>query len=412
MSSIIESLTQRREALVVQSTELAQKAVAEGRNLTSDESAKFDQMISEVEALDTRRSAIAEGEQRARDIEASFTPSGKRDDERDKQGAFGQWAREARNGDQFDVERTAGAEQRAVDLYSGRAERRDMSATGGISKTSVYSQLWEYAVAGSQILQSGVTIINTADGNTIPMPRVTVHATGASAAAGANITASDATIDTVDLSVIKRGYITYVPSELLQDATFDIEGYLSRAAGRELGKIIGSVASAAAIAGYTVSGAVGPTGSASGTLGAQATALQGADLLITLFHSVLPEYRTNGSWIFSDTVAALLRRLKDSTGQYVWQNSLVSGDPDRILGKPVFIDSNLPSWTGTPATDSATKPIYFGDLSSLTVRIAGGLRFERSNDVAFAKDAVAFRALVRTGAAVLDANAAKFFVFS
>lgn len=413
MSSTLDALTQRRAGLIKESTDLAQKGVTEGRNLTADEAVKFDAMVAEIEALDNRSRAILEGEQRARDIEESFKPSGKREDERDhKQGAFGQWAREARNGDQFDVERTPGAEQRAVDLYSGRAERRDMSATGGISKTSVYSQLWEYAVAGSQILQSGVTIINTADGNTIPMPRVTVHATGASAAAGANITASDATIDTVDLSVIKRGYITYVPSELLQDATFDIEGYLSRAAGRELGKIIGSVASTAAIAGYTVSGAVGPTGSASGTLGAQATALQGADLLITLFHSVLPEYRTNGSWIFSDTVAALLRRLKDSTGQYVWQNSLVSGDPDRILGKPVFIDSNLPSWTGTAATDSGTKPIYFGDLSSLTVRIAGGLRFERSNDVAFAKDAVAFRALVRTGAAVLDANAAKFFIFS
>jgi HK97 family phage major capsid protein len=413
MSSTLDALTNRRAGLIKESTELAQKGVTEGRNLTADEATKFDAMVAEIEALDNRSKAILEGEQRARDIEASFTPTGKREEDRDgKQGAFGQWAREARNGDQFDVERTPGAEQRAVDLYSGRSEKRDMSATGGISKTSVYSQLWEYAVAGSQILQSGVTIINTADGNTIPMPRVTVHATGASAAAGANITASDATIDTVDLSVIKRGYITYVPSELLQDATFDIEGYLSRAAGRELGKIIGSVASTAAIAGYTVSGAVGPTGSASGTLGAQATALQGADLLITLFHSVLPEYRTNGSWIFSDTVAALLRRLKDSTGQYVWQNSLVSGDPDRILGKPVFIDSNLPSWTGTPATDSATKPIYFGDLSSLTVRIAGGLRFERSNDVAFAKDAVAFRALVRTGAAVLDANAAKFFVFS
>jgi HK97 family phage major capsid protein len=412
MSSTLDALTNRRAGLIKESTELAQKGVTEGRNLTADEATKFDAMVAEIEALDNRSKAILEGEQRARDIEESFKPSGKREDERDhKQGAFGQWAREARNGDQFDVERTAGAEQRAVDMYAGR-ERRDMSATGGISKTSVYSQLWEYAVAGSQILQSGVTIINTADGNTIPMPRVTVHATGASAAAGANITASDATIDTVDLSVIKRGYITYVPSELLQDATFDIEGYLSRAAGRELGKIIGSVASAAAIAGYTVSGAVGPTGTASGTLGAQATALQGADLLITLFHSVLPEYRTNGSWIFSDTVAALLRRLKDSAGQYVWQNSLVNGDPDRILGKPVFIDSNLPSWTGTPATDSATKPIYFGDLSSLTVRIAGGLRFERSNDVAFAKDAVAFRALVRTGAAVLDANAAKFFIFS
>lgn len=413
MSTIIDALTQRREGLVTQATAIAQRGVTESRDLTVEEQTEFDRMFSEAQALEGRIKSIVEGEQNAADLEASFQRNNPevRGSQPQTDGAFGKWAREARNGDQFDVERTPGAEQRAVDLR-GRGEVRDMSATGGIGKQSVYSQLWEYAVAGSQILQSGVTIINTADGNTIPMPRVTVHATGASAAAGANITASDATIDTVDLSVIKRGYITYVPSELLQDATFDIEGYLSRAAGRELGRIIGTVASAAAIAGFTASGAVGPTGTASGTLGAQATAGQGADLLVTLFHSVLPEYRSTASWIFSDTVAALLRRLKDSTGQYIWQNSLVDGDPDRILGKPVFIDSNLPSWTGVQATDSATKPIYFGDLSSLTVRIAGGLRFERSNDVAFAKDAVAFRALVRTGAAVLDANAAKFFIFS
>lgn len=49
------------------------------------------------------------------------------------------------------------------------------------------------------------------------------------------ISASDAALTVVDLSVAKKGYITLVPSELLQDATFDLEGYLARAAGRELG---------------------------------------------------------------------------------------------------------------------------------------------------------------------------------
>lgn len=406
MSKLIDTLNERRNGLVEQMTKVATDANAEGRSIDGEALAKFDAYQAEVDAIDSRLKSLIEGEQRARDIEASFKPTGEQRREPEL-GAFGQWARDARNGDQFDLERTPGAEQRAIDMYR-HPERRDMSATGGLSKNGVYNQLWEYAVASSQILQAGVNVINTADGNTIPMPRVTVHATGASAAAGANITASDATIDTVDLSVIKRGYITYVPSELLQDAQFDIEGYLARAAGRELGRLIGYVASTAAIAGYTVSGAVGPGSSASGTLGAQATAGQGSDLLIKLFHSVLPEYRTNGSWLFSDSVAALIRNLKDSTGQPIWQPSLAAGNPPTIDSAPTYIDPNLPAFTGTPATDSGAKIVYYGDFSSLAVRIAGGLRFERSNDVAFAKDAVAFRALVRTGAVVLDANAVKF----
>jgi predicted Zn-dependent protease len=48
-------------------------------------------------------------------------------------------------------------------------------------------------------------------------------------------------------------------------------------------------------------------------------------------------------------------------------------------------------------------------MSALKVRIAGGIRFERSNEYAFGNDQVAFRALVRTGAVTVDPNAVKFF---
>ena len=34
-----------------------------------------------------------------------------------------------------------------------------MSATGGVSADGVYGQLWEYAIASSQLLQAGVDII-------------------------------------------------------------------------------------------------------------------------------------------------------------------------------------------------------------------------------------------------------------
>ena len=77
-----------------------------------------------------------------------------------------------------------------------------------------------------------------------------------------------------------------------------------------------------------------------------------------------------------------------------------------MLGKSVYIEPNLDS----PA--ASKKSIYFGDWSALKVRIAGGLRFERSNDYAFGNDQVAFRVLVRTGAVAVDANAVKYFVHS
>lgn len=281
-----------------------------------------------------------------------------------------------------------------------------MSASGGVAQDGVYGQLWEYAVAASQILAAGVSIINTTDGNTLPFPVATVHAdTGAALAASASITSADSTITTVNSTVAKHGFLTLVPSELVSDVTFDLEGYIARNAGRQLGKRVATVASAAAIAGFTTAGVTGPVGTTV-TLGAQSTVGMGSDLLVDLFHSVLPEYRSTAAFLMADPTAAIVRKLKASTGEPVWQPALTAGDPDMILGKPVFIDPNLPS----PAANA--KSIYFGDWSALQVRIAGGLRFERSNEYAFGNDQVAFRALVRTGSVALDPNAVKYFAHS
>jgi HK97 family phage major capsid protein len=397
MSSLLDSLTQRREALVAQTTELAQTASKESRQLTVDEATKFDAMIAEVEAIDGRRSAIAEGEKRAREIEESFVPKGERPVENTGERGLAQWARSARVGDGYDLLPVQGAERRAINAFR---ENRAMSygAGSGLGKDGVYGQLWEYAVQGSQILQAGVDIISTADGNALPMPVVTAHASANnSVAANAPITAADAAMTVVDLSVSKYGYITYVPTELVQDATFDLDGYLARAAGRALGNQISLIAHNAVTAGYTVSGAT----AASATVGATGSVF--SDAIITLFHSVLPEYRSTSSFLMSDPTAAGVRKTKDPLGRYLWETALVNGNPDLILGKSVYVDSALQG----PDVGTA-KIIYFGDFNSLKVRIAGGIRFERSAEVGFANDQIAYRAIVRTGAVALDPNAVKF----
>lgn len=392
MSTLVETLALKRSELITQATEIAQLSVTEGRNLTVEEQASFDQIIADAELMGKRASDLVEAEQRSKDIEASFIPSAERS--APAGSPLGDWARSAKMGDGFDLRASRpGAESRAIAAFR-RGEQRAMTL-GGTSADAVYSSLWETAVATSQILQAGVQIITTQDGNVLPMPAVTAHATGASAAANAPITASDAGLTIVNLSVSKNGYLTLVPYELTQDATFDLDGYLSRAAGRELGNQISQIAASALIAGATVSGATAPTGSVS------ATGNVFSDALKTLFWSVSGQYRNQGSWLVSDGAAASIDKLKDAQGRYLLQQDLTGVFPFRLQGKPMFTDYTLPAPTGT------SKPIYFGDFSALAVRIAGGIRFERSAEYAFGNDQIAYRALVRTGAVVLDVNAIK-----
>ena len=168
----------------------------------------------------------------------------------------------------------------------------------------------------------------------------------------------------------------------------------------ELGNQISQIAAAALIAGATVSGATAPTAS----VGASGTAFTHA--LKTLFWSVAGQYRNQGSWLLSDSTAASIDKITDANGRYLLQQDLTGSFPFTMQGKPVFTDYSLPAPTGT------AKPIYFGDFSALAVRIAGGIRFERSAEYAFGNDQIAYRALVRTGAAVLDVNAIKFLALT
>jgi HK97 family phage major capsid protein len=57
-----------------------------------------------------------------------------------------------------------------------------------------------------------------------------------------------------------------------------------------------------------------------------------------LYFSVKPEYRKNGVWLMNDETALALRTLKDSAGNYLWRDS-----DDTILGKPVVMNSAMPS---------------------------------------------------------------------
>ena len=59
------------------------------------------------------------------------------------------------------------------------------------------------------------------------------------------------------------------------------------------------------------------------------------DGLIEAKFKVKEKYQAGCEWVFNSEAIKLLAKLKDSDGQYIWQNSVVLGTPDMLLGKPV-----------------------------------------------------------------------------
>ena len=82
------------------------------------------------------------------------------------------------------------------------------------------------------------------------------------------------------------------------------------------------------------------------------------DALIDLQYLLRPGYRTNAKWAMNTNAQGYVRKLKDTTGQYLWQPSLQAGQPDLLLGRPVMTWEDM----GAPQTLNAL-PVAYGDFS-------------------------------------------------
>lgn len=83
-----------------------------------------------------------------------------------------------------------------------------------------------------------------------------------------------------------------------------------------------------------------------------------ADGLIDLQYSLKPEYRANACWLMNSATLAIVRKLKDSNGSFLWQPSLAPGQPQMLLGSPVV---ECGDW---PDIAADAYPVAFGDLKA------------------------------------------------
>ena len=275
-------------------------------------------------------------------------------------------------------------------------EARDLlagTATDGLEliPKTLYGKIHEHLINNSTVLFAGSTVLRTAGGEDVTIPKTTAYSSAAIVAEAAAISESDPQFTTVVLNAYKYGFLTQVSSELVQDSAFNVQEFLARQGGVALSNGIGAHL-------ITGSGSGQPNGVDNATVG-KTTAVNSAitsDELIDTYYSVLAPYRNNASWVFNDTTVGVLRKLKDSNLQYLWQPGLTAGAPDTLLGRPVYTDANL-------ATIATTAVVgVFGDLSGYYTRLAGAVRIDVSSDYAFANDLLTVRFLARADGDIVD----------
>lgn len=255
------------------------------------------------------------------------------------------------------------------------------------------------ALQDENIFRTLANIIQTSSGDR-KIPVVATKGTASWVDEEGLIPESDDAFGQVSIGAYKLATMIKVSEELLNDSAFNLEQYIAREFARRIG--------AKEEEAYFVGDGTGkPTGIFNATGGAElgvtaasATAIT-ADEVIDLFYALRSPYRKNAQFVMNDGTVKAIRKLKDSTGQYLWQPSITAGTPDTILNRPVKTSVFVPS------IEAAAKIMAFGDFGYYWIADRQGRSFQRLNELYAATGQVGFKATQRVDGKLILAEAIK-----
>lgn len=415
-----DRLITERVELHEKSKGLLDRAEAEKRELTAEENEEFNRMHARSEELRQAIERVVQVEAEERALEGLAESRGRRTEDRlietpdadiDRHLAFNAWAlgggatqrhitpemRAACARLDFNF-RDPGIELRA--LNSVTATQGQAAIPDEMMRALIDVQKWFGSVRGS------ATVIPTATGAPLPIPKGddTANTGEIIADSGAVTTTADPAFAQVVLNSYKfSSKAVLISVELLQDAAINLAVYLGRKLGQRIGRIqntkftVGTGSSEPK--GIVVASAAGKTAAATNSFT--------FDEIIDLEHSVDPAYRVGASFAMHDTIAAYVRKLKDSQNRYLWEVSTIAGQPDRLDGYPVLINNDMSSTLGT-----GEKLMLFGDMGAYHIRDAGPVEAIRADELFVLNHQVAFLAFQRSDGDLPDTTAVKHLVLA
>jgi HK97 family phage major capsid protein len=387
-------------------------AEKEGRALNVDEQKFVDDAMS---AVDDHEAAakVAERDAKKARIEAVFAASKEAAEEARKEAATPkgvQLPEDIREGKSVEIRGAASPEYaKAFEAYARGddsvkgyliAEAKADGAIGADSTggylvpTPIWNELWVDESAGFPLLDAVTTYNFT--GTTLKVDQAFSHGTFGLVSEAGTPSAADEAYTQVSITAYKLQRLSKISDESLTDPQFDVASHLSRilaraAAEKENAYLTtgagstepqGIVTGVYATSGQRVTGATG-----------QATTI-GADDVFTVLHRVARQYRGKATWMCADDSIRILRTLKDSTGNYLWNQGLNGPESSTLAGRPVLENTDVADMA------ASAKSLLLADLKGEVRAIpqGGEMAIMRLNELYAGTGQVGFRATRRFGA--------------
>ena len=367
----LKEAREKAQKLAVDMRGLNDLAVSEKRSLTDDEDQEWNRMeadLTNTEKEIRRLLTAIEIEARHGQIDEQRHNQSKGNESRDEStqkysAAFKNWLMRGMGG--LDEESRAMLSAEYRDLSVGTA------ADGGYTVPEGFMNKLEAAMLAFGGIFSVAAKLSTATGNDIPFPVVNDTA-NKGAIIGENTSVGTSVDPTFGSITIKS--FTYsskpilVSNILLQDSAFGLENFLVNAMAERIWKAFEE--HLATGNGTTQPHGIVTAAANSSISGVGATAIT-FDNLIDLMHSVDPNYRKNGTWLFNDNTLKALRKIKDSESKPIWQGNYTDNNPSTILGRPYQVSTNIAD------IGASAKSVLFGDMSKYMVREVAGAAVKR-----------------------------------
>ena len=368
-----KQMREKRAALNEQLKGMVAAAKAEARELTKEETVKFDAIYAEQEELRDNVKRIENLENLTKEL------ASKADEVRESAAPAKVEARDAFNAYlRKGVQGLTAGEARAIQELRAAggnfANVSDVDADGGF----LVPENWSDFVSATELFKSDIekvaTVLRTSNGQPFNLPAT--DDTGVVAAILGQATA--VTRKDMEFTNVKFDPFTYssglvqVSNQLMSDNAFDLSSFVGNLLAQRLNRgINGSLTTGAGDA-SNPQGIV--TGSSEGKVAASASAVTISEVM-DLFYSVDASYRNapGAGFMMNSSTAKAIRVLGfgSSNDFPAYVPSMEAGAPDMLFGKPVYINEDMASIA------ASAKTVVFGDLKQYYVHEAGGVQILR-----------------------------------
>lgn len=334
------TLVERRNALLDEMEKIVGTTETEQRALSDAENTRFAEITEEIKTVDATLAA----QKTARSFTKLAPPNADESVEKREERAFLNYIR--------------GNASEMLELRAGE-QNLSLANNGAVIPATIANRVIATVKEICPIL-SGCDMYQEQGTLKIPvygLSNTTHDITVAYASEFTDLTADVGLFSSVDLTGYLVGALSLIGQSVVNNAKIDVVSRIIAEMSRKIAIFLSKEL------------LNGTSGKATGALSTSTNVVAGsvsaitADNLIDVQSKIPTIYQANACWTMAPATFLAIRKIKDGNGQYLLQNDFSKEFPYSILGKPVYLDDNM------PAIGSANKPILYGDYSGLSVNM-------------------------------------------